>query len=245
MDKQYKTTKFFVISDVHGAYVETCELLSKIGIIVDSNKGNIQINEKIRQARTCLFVGDVADRGPKVIKCFKLIMKLKEMGLAEMVLSNHDDRLRRYLMGNPVNIAGSFMVTVEKMKNTTEEFRAKLLNFLNNLPYKYETNEIVVAHAAYAEGLGKDERQVCLYGFKDEHKNKLKDWTNLYKGDKVVIVGHDVIGDIPIIHPVNTSGGVVVQIDGGCCYGGNLNGLLYPEMTTYSIKAKQEYYRKK
>ena len=75
-------------------------------------------------------VGDIVDRGPKIKETLEYLRGLPEF---HMVLGNHEDKLLRYLEGNPVKLAGGLETTVTAHDN---QFPADLARWLASLPMR-------------------------------------------------------------------------------------------------------------
>jgi protein phosphatase len=90
---------FDIIGDVHGCYDELIELLEKLGY---------DITEPYRIAappgRTVVFLGDLVDRGPKVVEVINLVRSMMLQGIALCVPGNHDVKLLRKLRGKNVQL---------------------------------------------------------------------------------------------------------------------------------------------
>lgn len=63
---------FDVIGDIHGCYDELCELLEKLGYVVDKEKAAIHSTK----GRKLVFLGDLVDRGPKSPEVLRMVMSL-------------------------------------------------------------------------------------------------------------------------------------------------------------------------
>lgn len=81
---------FDIIGDVHGCADELETLLQTLGYARD--EGGVFAHPQGRQA---VWVGDIADRGPRVADAFEIVMRMEQAGRAWCVLGNHDDKLRR------------------------------------------------------------------------------------------------------------------------------------------------------
>lgn len=62
-------------------------------------------------------------------------------------------------------------------------------------------------------------------------------WDSYYTGEKPVIFGHHVIGDVSKIKN-NTYG-----IDTGCCHGGYLTAIELPGFIIHQVKAQKDYWK--
>lgn len=85
--------KYDFIGDIHGYFDELQIMKKKLGYNDDwSHPDN----------RKMVFLGDLCDRGPKSKEVMLDVLPAVRDGRALMVMGNHDDKLRRYLKGNPV-----------------------------------------------------------------------------------------------------------------------------------------------
>ena len=81
-------------------------------------------------------------------------------------------------------------------------------------------------------------REFCLYGDNDgTDKDGLPiryHWAAAYTGSATVIYGHTPLADVDWVN--NT-----LCIDTGCCFGGKLTALRWPEREVVSVPARQTY----
>jgi hypothetical protein len=84
---------FDIIGDVHGCYDEFVLLLDKLGYQVDAEAHQATPPP----GRKALFLGDLVDRGPKIVPVLRLAMNMTAAGHALCVPGNHDIKLMRYL----------------------------------------------------------------------------------------------------------------------------------------------------
>lgn len=112
------TTGFDMIGDVHGCLDELLELLAGLGydVIFDQcasagGSAPVPVSAVAPPGRQAIFLGDLVDRGPDPVGVVRLVMGMCAAGSAQMVIGNHDDKLRRFLHGNDVKLSGSFGVT--------------------------------------------------------------------------------------------------------------------------------------
>jgi len=239
-----------IIGDVHGCYDELCSLLKKLGYSLDENhifKNQPALSHP--QNRAVVFVGDLVDRGPKIKEVLLLVMNILQHGKGYSVLGNHEDKLLRYLKGNPVTISPGLQTTIDQISSTSLEFKESLKAMLENLPTHivFDNNKLVVAHAGLKEkyhGISSArERVFALYGDitgkKDEYGYPIRrDWETHYKGKAYVVYGHT---------PIDTATWVnnAICIDTGCVFGQRLTALRYPKLELLDIKAKKIYFKKK
>ena len=166
-------------------------------------------------------------------------------GHAYCVNGNHDDKLRRYLKGNPISISHGLEDTVKQLDLKPPSFSAASYDFLCTLQSHliFDDGKLVVTHAAIKEKyIGQDSkgiRSFCLYGpvtgelDSDGLPTRLP-WVADYTGKALVVYGHEVIKESRLEN--NT-----VNVDTGCVFGRKLTALRYPEMTFFSVPAQGKY----
>jgi protein phosphatase len=233
--------KAVIIGDTHGCLPELIALIEDLRI-----KG-------LLDGRKIVFVGDFADRGPSNAGTLEYIMNLVEQGLALAVRGNHDDKLRRYLMGNNIKLGHGIAETVNQIeaREDAKEFKAKLLNFISSLPLYLvlDGGKLVVAHAGIEDSMiGKDDkgaiRTFCLFGKitgnKDENGFPERlDWAAervVNENSPWIVYGHaaQTNGKPYIINKT-------ANVDTACCFGGKLTAFVYPEAETVSVDAYAKY----
>lgn len=233
---------FDIIGDIHGCYDELCELLEKLGYIVDSSNSTAYSPEN----RILAFVGDLVDRGPKIVKVLKLVMSMVKDGRAYCVRGNHDGKLERKLRGRNVQVIHGLEKTLGELEGESEAFRQEVKDFLEGLSshYVFDEGKLVVAHAGLKEKLhGRESaviRDLAMFGETtgkvDEFGLPIRfNWSKTYKGSALVVYGHTPHIQAKMIN--NT-----LNIDTGCVYGGKLTAVRYPEKEIVEVKAKRVYY---
>lgn len=233
---------FDIIGDVHGCYDELCELLEKLGYVVE--------REACRayhpQGRTAVFVGDLVDRGPKIMEVLKLVMSMVKGKRAFCTLGNHDGKLQRKLNGAKVQVAYGLEKTLEQLEDETESFRIEVKAFLDRLisHYVFDDGRLVVAHAGLKERLhGRGSRKIRNIAMFGETTGKTDEfglpirlnWAKKYYGKAFVVYGHTPQEKVQMVN--NT-----VNIDTGCVFGGKLTAIRYPEKQIVEVRAKTVYY---
>lgn len=219
--------RILVISDIHGMYDEFIQLLKKVEYSSVSDK--------------LVLLGDYTDRGFKSREVIELVRLLVEVNRAVAIRGNHDEMFLKWLEKGDEYSAFIFfnnggLATIESYcglnwfeKGETHETARDFIlthyphhvEFLKSLPIYHETDEYIFVHAGI-DPLQEDWKQTP----KDEmiwirdmfFRNK----TNL---DKVVVFGHT-----PCVHIHGTDdiyfGVDKIGVDGGCCYGLQLNCLV-------------------
>ena len=245
-NKTEVTGPFDIIGDVHGCFDELHRLLADLGYQVQAdaaNEGRFKVTPP--QGRKIIFVGDLVDRGPQSPQVLKLAMDMVRDGVALCVTGNHDDKLKRFLMGRNVKLAHGLELTVEQLSNETDAFKEEVLEFLRKLPdhLVLDHGALTVAHAGLKEEMqGRQSgavRSFCLYGETSGETDEFglpvrHNWAGEYKGQSMVVYGHTPV-------PEAIWQNQTINIDTGCVFGGNLSALRYPEREIHSVPAKKVY----
>ena len=101
------TGPFDIVGDVHGCCDELEQLLQQLGY--ERNDGGSWTHPAGRKA---IFVGDLVDRGPRIVDTLKTVMSMSQAGAALCVPGNHDIKLKRKLEGRDVKISHGLERTV-------------------------------------------------------------------------------------------------------------------------------------
>lgn len=247
IDRRHDAGPFDIVGDVHGCAGELVELLGHLGhrVSFTVKGGRRRAIVESHTSRRIVFVGDFVDRGPASPDVLRIAMALAADGRALAVPGNHDDKFRRWLDGRDVRISHGLEQTVEQMAEEDESFRTEARAFLLGLPHHLilDGDRLVVAHAGILEDMVGDTsdrtRSFCLYGDTDGTKaedglSRRYHWAAHYRGSAAVVYGHT---------PVPETGWVnnTLCIDTGCCFGGGLTALRWPERTTITVPARQTY----
>jgi protein phosphatase len=129
---------FDIIGDVHGCATELEELLDRLGYLPaelasdDSAWGRKTFAHP--QGRRAVFVGDLVDRGPRILDSLKLVRNMIACGSALCVPGNHDMKLMRKLRGRQVQITHGLAQTLAEIEalpdGTREALCRELADFL-------------------------------------------------------------------------------------------------------------------
>lgn len=246
-DARHLTGAFDIIGDVHGSADELEDLLVQLGHRIrwrsgaDGRTADIDIAE----GRRLVFVGDLVDRGPRSPDSLRIAMAAVASGRGHCVPGNHDDKFRRWLRGNDVSLSHGLDLTVTQMRSENESFHNSARAFIENLPpYLWlDSGRLVVAHAGITQemiGRMSDRiRRFCLFGDTDGKTDAMGlairyDWAERYRGAPLIVYGHT-----PVATPAAKNN--TVCIDTGCCFGGALTALRYPEMEYVAMPARERY----
>jgi protein phosphatase len=251
---------FDIIGDVHGCCDELQELLALLGYLpIQPADANPSADPSRRvwghlvyqhpAGRKALFVGDLVDRGPRILDTVRIVHNMIAAGSALCVPGNHDVKLLRKLRGKQVQIthglANSLAEIDALLEDVRDHFRESLAEFLDGLVSHYvlDDRKLVVAHAGLKEemqGRGSGRvRDFALYGETTGETDEFglpvrHNWAAEYRGAAMVVYGHT-----PVPEPewLNRT----VNIDTGCVFGGKLTALRYPEREFVSVPARQTY----
>jgi len=233
---------FDIIGDVHGCGDELEELLRTLGYAADPQGSAAWRHPEGRRA---VFLGDLVDRGPRVVDTLRIVMAMVREGTALCVPGNHDIKLKRKLDGRDVKVTHGLDRSLAELEQQSPEFRAEVQQFLDGLVshYVFDDGRLVVAHAgmkAEMQGRGSSKvRDFALFGEttgeSDEFGLPIRyNWAAEYRGSATVVYGHTPVPEPDWLnHTIN--------IDTGCVFGGRLTALRWPENSLVSVPARQVY----
>jgi polynucleotide kinase-phosphatase len=231
---------FDIIGDVHGCYDELIKLLNRLGY--DTTETGRVVTPPGRKA---IFLGDLVDRGPKVVEVLKLVQAMVQRGDALCVPGNHDVKLMRKLRGRNVQIAHGLAETLRQLECHPPDYGTQVADFIDSLVSHYvlDDGRLVVAHAGMKQQyIGRASRRVrefALYGETtgetDEFGLPVRyDWASEYRGAAHVVYGHTPVPDADWLNRT-------INIDTGCVFGGKLTALRWPEKEIVSVPANRTY----
>jgi protein phosphatase len=253
-DKRHEHGPFDIIGDVHGCCDELEALLRQLGYeVVSTAPGGPALTSGAVYThplgRKAVFVGDLVDRGPRVLDTVRLARNMIAAGAAFCVPGNHDMKLMRKLRGKNVQVTHGLANSLAEIDALPEEVRAgfceELAEFLDSLisHYVFDDGKLVVAHAgmkADMQGRGSGKvRDFALYGETTGETDEFglpvrHNWAADYRGSAMVVYGHT---PVPAPEWLNHT----VNIDTGCVFGGKLTALCYPEKEFVSVPAARTY----
>ena len=236
---------FDIIGDIHGCAGELEELLLKLGYERESD-GWTHIHP---EGRHPIFLGDIVDRGPRILDSYRIVHATVENGGGLCVPGNHDVKLVKKLRGKNVKIAHGLEQTLEEIAGLPEDERETVSNrmadFFDSLisHFVLDDGKLVVAHAGMSEEFqGRASGRVRSFALFGETTGETDEfglpvrynWAADYRGRATVAYGHT-----PVPEPewLNRT----INIDTGCVFGGKLTALRYPELELVSVAAATTY----
>ncbi len=253
---------FDIIGDVHGCADELEELLARLSyqrLPLDEGGETPHLDQtypfayRHPQGRMAIFVGDLVDRGPRILHTCDIVRNMQASAAALCVPGNHDDKFMRLLKGHKVKIENGLETSLAALQALPEEqrgpYQQALRDFFERLPSHLVLNRgyLVVAHAGIKSAMiGRDAARVrdfTLYGETtgetDPYGLPVRlNWAEHYHGRGNIVYGHT-----PVAEPAWQNN--TINIDTGCVYGGKLTALRYPEMELVSVPARREYAKSK
>ncbi|RUT06076.1 polynucleotide kinase-phosphatase [Dulcicalothrix desertica PCC 7102] len=241
-NRKHERGPFDIIGDIHGCCDELELLLEKLGY----QKGD---NYYHPEGRKVVFLGDLVDRGARILDTVNLVRNMVNSGTALCVPGNHEHKLLRKLRGKNVKVNHGLEQTLAEIdalpEDTREPYIKELREFIDSLVSHYvlDGGQLVVAHAGMKQAMqGRGSgavREFALYGETtgeiDEFGLPVRfNWAGEYRGDAMVVYGHTPVPEAEWLN--NT-----IDIDTGCVFGGKLTALRYPEKELVSVPAAKVY----
>lgn len=172
--------------------------------------------EKVKPTRVIL-VGDMFTKGENPLQVWALIQKWE----MEAVFGNHEEK-----------------VLCDYQKGRFQEFPKEMIDWIQKLPLWIEEEEFFIIHAGvHPFDRNRTSRLTALIVRRWPNGKNPKNpfWWELYRGDKLVIYGHDAKRKLQDHRPFT------LGLDSGCVYGGHLTGYLLEEDSLIQVKAKRAY----
>lgn len=245
---------FDIIGDVHGCGDELESLLATLGYAAEERRAGVELDAgpvyRHPEGRQAVFVGDLVDRGPRVLDTLRIVRNMVESGSGWCVMGNHEQKLLRALQGRNVQITHGLADSLGELEALPAEdrpaFVETLKSWLDGLisHYVLDDGKLVVAHAglkAEMQGRGSGAvREFALYGDTtgetDEFGLPVRlNWAADYRGKAMVVYGHTPVPEAEWLN--NTT-----DVDTGAVFGGKLTALRYPEREFVSVPALRTYY---
>ncbi len=139
-----------IIGDVHGYADQLKKLLQKLGYqLVDGCY--------VHPTRKAVFVGDLINRGPKIMETIVLVRKMVEAGSAYAILGNHEmyailyylrDNEGKYYKKRIPKYQLQINQTLAEFANNKAEFKSHL-KWFRTLPLFLDFGDIRIVHACW------------------------------------------------------------------------------------------------
>jgi len=250
VDRRDERGPFDVVGDVHGCHQELAELLGRLGYELERDEAGRAVGAHHPEGRRVVFVGDLIDRGPDPAGVLRLAMGMVAAGHALAVAGNHEHKLVRALRGagagGRAHVGRNLARTLELLVAEPAQFQAEVFAFCAGLTghLVLDGGALVVAHAGLKEAYhGRESGRALAFalfgdttGERDEFGLPIRlPWAQSYRGRAMVLYGHTPAADHGWVN--NT-----LCLDTGCCFGGSLSALRYPERELVSVPARREYF---
>jgi protein phosphatase len=144
---------------------------------------------------------------------------------------NHEDKLLRYLKGNPVKVGEGLGRTILQLNRKGNSFKKRVERFLEVLPTSFETEDFIVVHSAVSH-----DKAITLM-------DRTQEWRKSFTGKKVVFHGHIRVEKPEVF--INDNFHKIINLDTACYTGGSLTGIHYPSMKFKQVRAHKVYYEKR
>lgn len=245
---------FDIIGDVHGCADELEALLAQLGYEVSERRDGNGLDAgpvyRHPDGRMAVFVGDLVDRGPRILDAIRIVRNIVEAGSGLCVMGNHEQKLLRALQGRNVQITHGLAESLAEIDAVPADDRPALIEELKTWVdarishYVLDEGRLVIAHAGLkSEMQGRGSRAVrefALYGDTtgetDEFGLPVRlNWAAEYRGAALVAHGHVAVPEPDWLN--NT-----IDVDTGAVFGGKLTALRYPERELVAVPAARTYY---
>lgn len=256
-DRREERGPFDIIGDLHGCCDELEDLLTALGYEAtdvpeeerDAASAHYSRFYRHPEGRKAIFVGDLVDRGPRVLDSLLLVRNMVANGTALCVPGNHDVKLLKKLQGRNVLVRHGLEQSVAELEALPEEtlqgISPIISRFIDGLisHFVLDNGKLIVAHAGMKEAMqgraSQRVREFALFGETtgetDEFGLPVRyNWAGEYRGEGAVVYGHTPVPEPEWLN--NT-----INIDTGCVFGGKLTALRYPERTIVSVPARRVY----
>ena len=253
-NRHHELGPFDIVGDVHGCCDELEQLLEQLGYqwsdaAPDELVGAYRRIYAHPQGRKAVFLGDLVDRGPRILDTYQLVRNMVRAGHALCVPGNHDSKLERKLNGRKVQIAHGMEESLAELAalpdNLRQALAAEIAEFINGLiaHHVLDDGKLVVAHAGLPQEMqGRASPQVRNFAYYGETTGETDEfglpvrfnWAAEYRGEATVVYGHT---PVPQAEWLNHT----INIDTGCVFGGALTALRYPESELVSVPAARTY----
>ena len=139
--------------------------------------------------------------------------------------------------------------SIDEVEAAGPDFHERVRGFIASLPiYLWlDGGALVVAHAGLKqEMIGRQDGKVRAFALYGDTTGKVdadgyperRNWAASYSGEVIIVYGHVAAPDVQWLN--NT-----ICLDTGCCYGGRLTAMRWPERELVSVAAAKVHYTPK
>jgi protein phosphatase len=133
-DKRDDSGPFDIIGDVHGCADELEVLLELLGYQISWDPAFLHGVRVVPPAgRRVVFLGDLIDRGPRIVDSLRIAMSMVACGAAICVPGNHEVKLLRKLRGKTVSITHGLAETLAEFERMPASFHEEVTSFIDKL----------------------------------------------------------------------------------------------------------------
>ena len=182
------------------------------------------------------LLGDVVDYGKQTLETVDVVHDAVMRGEAAMVLANHERKIARWLNreGDNLRISDGNRVTITALERLSSRDRNRWIGrfraLLAHTALLQQFDDLTLAHAAVHPSLWSAPEQkavehYAVYGESDHcagYYRRTHRWIDAVPAGQMVIVGHEIVAEYPMVC-TGAKGGKVVFLDTGCGKGGVLS----------------------
>jgi serine/threonine protein phosphatase 1 len=182
---------------------------------LDDLLSKVQLGDDRRLA----FVGDLINRGPRS----KAVLDRAVAEDALVVVGNHEDGL----------LKGKQNDALDRVRDELGDELDRWLQWIAALPTFLRGDGLILVHAGIAPG--KQPEECSRAELTRIREVDGRPWFDAWRGPEIVVYGHwSVRGkvDLPLVKGLDT----------GCVYGGELTGIMWPELTWHSVPARRRWF---
>jgi protein phosphatase len=239
---------FYAVGDVEGCYWELLELLEKLGYRLVLSQDPLP--RLLDMQGPCLFgyVGDLITRGPHSDLVINLAEQMVARGMAFSVRGNKEQKHINAYTEPSFTPDDQNRRAMQLIASHGPVFERRALEFMCSMPIKFETEDHIVVHGAYREGVDDAMlERLAIWGETDGLVTAggypvLSDrWETEYCGKKTIIHGHMAVDEV-VIREL-PCGGCVANLDTKAAYGVNLTAMRASTRKIVQVRSRAAYAR--
>jgi protein phosphatase len=211
-----------------------------ITVIADVHGDLTSLEEALAWAKSrrrfAWLLGDTIDYGSATLATLERVHEAVMWGEAALVLGNHERKIARWLdqERGHMRLSDGNRVTTNALERLPEARKQQWIGrfraLLAHASLTQQVDNVMLIHAAAHPSLWTTPdrngvEHLALYGESDHSGGRYRrshNWVDSVPKGKLVIVGHEIISDFPLV-VTGKQGGQVVFLDTGCGKGGRLS----------------------